>query len=95
LASRIGFLLICLILGQSKIDDVWPTNNPFHYAFTFTFFGSLWVVLALMGCRLRKSDWSIVACRWADSPWWSEVGVGVVMLFAAAFFWKRALRTAC
>jgi hypothetical protein len=72
---------------------VWPTKNPFHYAFALTFFGSLWVILPLMGCRLRKSNWTFVACTWSDSPWWSEAGVGVVMLLLAAFFWKRALQS--
>jgi hypothetical protein len=75
------------------MDDVWPRRNAFHYAFTFTFFGSLWVVLALVGCRLRKSPWTFVACTWSDSPWWSEAAVGFAMLLAAAFFWKRALKT--
>jgi hypothetical protein len=70
-----------------------PSRNPFHYAFGLTFFGSLVVVLGLFGCRLRKSNWSIVACTWSESAWWSDVAAGAVMLLVAVFFWKRALQT--
>ena len=70
-----------------------PSKNPFHHAFTFTFVGVLFLVAGLLGCLIRKDPWSIQACRWSDSPWWSEVGFGAAMLLVSVYFWKRALRT--
>ena len=66
-------------------------QNPFHNALTLTLFGGLFVVLGLIGCRLRKSPWSIVACRWSDTVWWQEVWGGAAMLLLATYFWKKAL----
>jgi hypothetical protein len=72
---------------------MWRTHNPWHYALTFSFFGSLWVVLALLGCKLRKSPWSIVGCNWSETPWWSEAGFGVALLLISVHFWRKALQT--
>jgi hypothetical protein len=71
---------------------VW-SRNPFHHAFGFTFVGLLFVGAGLFGCLIRKDPWSIQACTWADSPWWSEVWFGAAMLLVSVFFWKRALQT--
>jgi hypothetical protein len=71
---------------------VW-TRNPWRYALSLSFFGSLWIVLAFLGCKLRKSPWTFVACNWSDSPWWSEAGVGVAFLLISVYFWRKALQT--
>lgn len=67
------------------------SRNPFHNAFTLTLFGSLLVVLGLVGCTLRKSPWTFVACTWSESVWWNEVGVGVGLLLVAIYFWRKAI----
>lgn len=72
---------------------MFKTQNPFHNAFTFTLFGSLFVVLGLLGCRLRKSPWSIVACTWSETVWWKEVWAGVAILLFATYFWRKAIQS--
>ena len=68
-------------------------RSPFHHALTLTFVGTVFVVTGLLGCRIRKSPWSIVACRWSDTVWWPEVWFGATALLVAAYFWKRAIRS--
>ena len=67
------------------------SRNPFHYAFTLSFFGVVFVVLGLLGCRLRKDPFSVVACGWSESPWWNEVWIGAAMVAVSLIFWRRAL----
>ena len=69
-------------------------GNPFHYAFTTTFFGSVFLILGFMGCRLDKNPWSFVACTWSESVLWNEVRFGAGLLLAAAYCWRRALAPA-
>ena len=68
------------------------TRNPWHNAFTLTFMGLLFAVPGLLGCKLRKSPWSIIGCNWSDSVWWSEVAFGAAALLVSVYFWKKALR---
>ena len=68
------------------------SRNPFHYAITLSVFGSLFVVLGLLGCRVRKDPFSMVACRWSESPWWNEIWGGLAMITISLFFWRRAIR---
>ena len=69
------------------------SRNPFQIALSLSVFGSLFIVLALAGCRLGKDHYSIVVCRWSDTPWWGDVWVGVGLLTVSLFFWRRAIRS--
>jgi hypothetical protein len=69
------------------------TRNPWHNALSLTFVGFLFMVPALMGCKLRKSPWTIIGCNWSESVWWSEFGFGAAMLFVSVFFWRRVIRS--
>jgi hypothetical protein len=68
-------------------------RNPWHNALTLTFVGFLWIVPALLGCKLRKSPWTFIGCTWSDSVWWSEAGFGAAVLLVSVYFWKRAYQT--
>jgi hypothetical protein len=72
--------------GQAGMFKTW---NPIHNALSFTLFGSLFLVLGLLGCKLRKSPWSIMACTWSDTVLWNEVWGGAAALLVAAYFWRR------
>ena len=69
------------------------SRNPFHYAITLSFFGLVFMVLGLLGCRLRKNPFTMVACQWSESPWWNEVLIGAAMFAISLIFWRRALRS--
>jgi len=68
-------------------------KSPWQPAFTLTFMGFLFMVPALMGCKLRKSPWTIIGCNWSESVWWSEFSVGAVALLISAYFWRKAIRS--
>jgi hypothetical protein len=67
-------------------------RNPWQNALSFTFFGLLFIALALSRCKLRKSPWSIIGCTWSDSVWWSEAGFGAALLLVSVYFWKKAMK---
>ena len=69
------------------------TRNPWHNALSLTFLGFLFMVPALLGCKLRKSPWTIIGCNWSESVWWSEFSVGAVALLISAYFWKKAVHS--
>jgi hypothetical protein len=69
------------------------SRNPFHYALSLTLFGSIFLVLGLLGCELQKNPWSFVACDWSESVRANEVWLGAAMLAASGFFWRRAIRS--
>ena len=67
-------------------------DNTFRHAIGATALGLFFIVPGALGCRLHKSDFSVVSCApWSDTVLWPEVGFGVAVLMVAAYLWRRAI----
>ena len=70
------------------------TKNPFQMALGVTAVALLFIVPALFGCNLHKSNWSFVACTpWSNTVLWDRVWIGLPVLLLAVYFWRRAIRS--
>ena len=68
-------------------------SHPLHAAFTFTTFGTLFLVAGAIGYTIKKSNWSLIAGSWSDGVVWWEVRLGLIALAIAAYFWRKGLQT--
>ena len=69
------------------------SRNPFQNALGLTALALIFIVPALMGCDLHKSNSTFVACTPVDSVLWGRVGIGGAVLLVAAYFWQRAIKS--
>ena len=70
------------------------TRQRFQMALGLTFLGLLFVVPALFGCDLHKSNDSFVACApWSETVVWSRVLIGAPILLVAGFAWRLAAKS--
>ena len=69
-------------------------GNVFQSAIGATALAMLFIVPALFGCDLHKSDSIFVACTpWSETVLSDRVGIGMVVLLVAAYFWRRAIKS--
>ena len=68
------------------------TYSPLWTAFSLTFCALWFLAAGSMGCRLSKRA-SFPSCSWSDTVIWPEIWVGLVCAIAAAFFWRRGIRS--
>jgi hypothetical protein len=70
------------------------TRNPFQMALGLTALAFIFIVPALFGCDLHKSNQTFVGCApWSDTVLWNRVAVGVPVALVAAYTWRRAIRS--
>ena len=69
-------------------------GNLFQSAIGATALALFFIVPALFGCDLHKSDSIFVACTpWSETVLWDRVGIGAAVLLVAAYLWRRAIRS--
>jgi hypothetical protein len=69
-------------------------RNVFQNAIGATALALIFIVPALFGCNLHKSDSIFVACTpWSETVLWDRVGIGMAVLLVATYFWRRAIRS--
>lgn len=64
-------------------------KNPFHAAFYLTCAAALLLVSGSIGYNLSKSA---ETPRWSEHFIWWQLLVGLAVLPAAAYWWRKALR---
>ena len=62
-------------------------RNPFQMAIGFTAAAALFIVAGAIGYDLIPHDRLVNGTAWSDTVIWWEVGLGVTLLSAAAYFW--------
>jgi hypothetical protein len=63
-------------------------RNPFRIAISLTAVGALFIVAGAIGYDLISHDRLVNGAAWSDAVIWWEVGLGIALLAAAAYFWR-------
>jgi hypothetical protein len=70
-----------------------PMRRPVPLACTATAMALLFLVAGVRGYTLSKHDAFVAGTPWTDGPIWWQVAVGLVLLAAAVWLWRRAIRS--
>jgi hypothetical protein len=70
-----------------------PMRRPVPLACSATLGAVLFLATGVRGYTLSRHDAFVAGTHWTDGPIWSQITVGLVLLAAAVWLWRRALRS--
>ena len=69
-------------------------KSPFSSAFSFTALSGLFLWAGFVGYNLSRHDRFVAGTAWPGHVIWWEVAIGFAAIPFAAYFWRKALRSA-
>ena len=87
------------LLATGVAATLWHTRTPHSrsaqgWAFSTTLFGLVFVITGVIGFGLQKGPALLADSRWQDEIIWPQVWLGLILLVAAIFCWRWAIRDA-
>jgi membrane protein implicated in regulation of membrane protease activity len=70
-----------------------PMRRPVPLACSATLGAMLFLAAGVSGYTMNKHDAFVAGTRWTDGPIWWQVAVGLVLLAASVWLWRRAIRS--
>ena len=92
LLALIGMMVAAVLVGIRLNLYWWPARGASDYqrVFSAAAVGLLLLVAGLIGWELNNSHGFFQGTRWVDGPVWWQIGTGIGLLLAAAFWARRA-----
>ena len=90
---------ITIVMVVAMVAVWWLGLFPFHsrrnslwLAFTATAASALYVGAGIIGYDLDRHSRFVAHASWSPTVIWPEVGIGLVLIPVAAYFWRKGLR---
>lgn len=87
--SALPFLLIVAAVAWHRLINK-RARNPLWIAFSFTALALVLIIAGAIGYTLDRRTRFFAGTGWTGSVIWSEVWLGIAMLIAAAFLFRKA-----
>ncbi len=70
-----------------------PMRRPVPLACSATALALVFLAAGTQGYTLSRHDAFVAGTHWSEGPIWWQVAVGLALLAASVWLWRRALRS--